>query len=143
MENLYTNEHDGVAVESPVRTPAEIVIAGLESDLAQSRQETVAALGKLSWLRSSVREKVVEKIRDGTICRPGANEALEEWGIEPFTPRYRVNLRLDVSVELEADDESDAGYMATRSVTVSGDDDVLDVSLNDTHVMGIEEDDEY
>lgn len=118
--------------------------AELRGAIETLRQDVARGISTLRDFKEMVRSTVIEKIREGTICRDGSNEVLEQWGLEPYDPRWRVNLRLDVIVELEADDEADASYMARQSVTPQGDDDVSYVELDDVTVLSVREaDDPY
>jgi len=111
----------------------------LESELRGAREYAANAVAQLASFRRAVRATVIENIKDGTICRSGANEALEGWDMEPYSPRWNVRVQLDVMVTVDADDEDDARQAAYGAINVDSENNYY---VEDTTVMHIEEADE-
>jgi hypothetical protein len=63
--------------------------AGVER-IRQLREETVAAIEQRAPLADAVRRELVRLVGDGLICRDGAAEALQEWGLKPMPQVWTV-----------------------------------------------------
>lgn len=127
-----------------VLDPVRSLISSLETERDIARGRAAHAVASLHEFKVQVRNLVIDRIRRGIICRDGANEALEEWGLEPYSPRYRVWMTAQVSAIVEsASDGSEAASWAESALQLtSNDGDVYDFSLDDVTARGAEEDED-
>lgn len=91
----------------------------LRRDLTEARAETARHVQQLHSFQRAVRSTVIEKVRDGTICQAGANKALEDWGLEPYHPRFDVRVELSVLVTVDADSSDDARDLVYDEIAAS------------------------
>lgn len=136
MQDVTTAESE------PEPNPLEPVVEELRGQIDTLRRSVASGIAELREFKQEVRATVIEKIKEGVICKSGSNEVLEEWGLEPYNPTWRVLMNVELSVIVEADDEDDAGALARQSFSVEGDDDALDVSVEDKHVVSVTSEDE-
>lgn len=125
--------------ESTYAAAAGARVAELETELTEARRRAAMAFQSLHGFKDLVRERVIEKIKDNTICLSGSNEWLEGVGLDPYIPRWRVVMNTTIVVEVESDDESDAADLAIQSVSIKGDEDVLWIDTGDFHVESVED----
>jgi hypothetical protein len=104
-------------------------IESLTAQLTEAHQQHAAVEHRLEAFRSQVRDLAIDKIKDGSICRSGTNEALEQLGLRPYIPKFVARLAVEVTVNgVEADDEVDARDVVRDNLSVWMDDE--DVASN-------------
>lgn len=54
------------------------------------RAETIAAVEHRDQLATQARQELIDALRAGVICRPGCEDALATWGLEPLPRRWAV-----------------------------------------------------
>lgn len=95
----------------------------INNELLAARQECAQAVANLQQYKAAVRATVIENIKNGTICREGANEALESWGDEPWNPRYNVTMTVSLEMTVEATDAAGAESEALDRLVITTDND--------------------
>jgi hypothetical protein len=116
--------------------PFATILTGLAEGWARDRADLERAAVEVARLEEKVldiRQYAIDKHLAGHYCREGLNEGLEHFGLEPYLPRYRVQVTVSATFELNADG-ADRAYNRVRylvdGLRYSGDrdDDDLEVS---------------
>ncbi len=123
------------------RTPIEVVEATeVRNQLAGTRRELTQAVGQLASFKAQVREDVIKHVKAGTICRPGANEQLEDWGLESWYPRYAARLTLEVLIQgIEIEDPSDVSYNISDYFEIRAENSDHELIVTYTNVQSVDE----
>lgn len=85
----------------------------LKARVMELEQESVRRLADLKAFQSQVRDLIVAKVEDGSVCVEGANEALMELGLQQIEQKYEVEVEVElypmrVTVQVLATGEDDA-----------------------------------
>lgn len=96
---------------------------GLTAELDRARRERDEAAAALEALRdqvdrfrAAVRRRVIEAVNDDTICRPGANEALRDWGMPVLRIAHYATVDIDIELTVTADDDHAAEHAARQTI---------------------------
>lgn len=110
--------------------------------LVETRRDLEAQVAQFATFKSQVRQDVIKHVKAGTICRPGANEQLEDWGLAPWNPRYVARFSLEVMLEgIETDDSDDVRYNVGDYFSISADRRDHELTVVHTSVDSIDEED--
>ena len=108
-------------------TPMNKLIAQLASGLVNERSIRLMAESQLTAkanLVDDIRSYAIDRQGEGHFCRDGLNTALAHFGLEPYEPRWRVEVVVVTMIELNADDAAQAASRArylVDGVAISGD----------------------
>ncbi|MET8364448.1 hypothetical protein ABZU53_12850 [Micromonospora sp. NPDC005194] len=60
-------------------------------ELRALRTETIAAIEQRDLLAAQARHELIDALHSGVICRPGCEDAIATWGLEPLSQRWPVS----------------------------------------------------
>ncbi len=71
--------------------------ATLPNQIRTLRADTIAAIEQRQALAVEARAALIGALRDRLICRPGCEDALATWGLEPLPQRWTVSAQAQMS----------------------------------------------
>ncbi|MER7457321.1 hypothetical protein [Micromonospora sp. NPDC126480] len=75
----------------------QLTDATLPKQLQTLHAETIAAIEQRQTLATEARSALIAALRDRLICRPGCEDALATWGLEPLPQRWTVTGQAQLS----------------------------------------------
>jgi hypothetical protein len=88
----------------------------LAEQIRSLRAETIVAVEQRRALAAEARRALIAALRDRLICRPGCEDALAAWGLEPLPQRWTVSADAQLSYTREHTDDDEAREQARFGV---------------------------
>ncbi|MBO4209796.1 hypothetical protein [Micromonospora echinofusca] len=89
---------------------------GLTEQISSLHAETIAAVEQQQTLAVEARRLLIAALHEGVICRPGCEDALTAWGLEPLPQRWTVSAAGHLSYTREHTDHDEARQQACFGV---------------------------
>ena len=88
----------------------------LADQVSTLHAETIAAIEQRQALAVEARSALIAALRNRLICRPGCEEALATWGLEPLPQRWAVSAEAQLSYTRSHTDHDEAREQARWGV---------------------------